>query len=125
MDYGAGAARCKSSALAHRSAAYILKAFGGQVLGFAVSHAALAEEEASRAVSCAMVSKELVTRDTIKRVFREHLPKVYLFHALQRKKVVGENPTTTEENTTFDDWRQPVLTLPQIPAMHRAAGRDP
>ena len=57
-----------------------------------------------------MVSKELVTPDTIKRVFREHPPKVYLFHALQRKKVVEMTDSTSEEPPAFVRINKQPLT---------------
>ena len=91
LDYSKGAALCKSSSVAHRSAAYMLKDIGGktpEAMGFAVSHAALAEEEASKAAFCAMVAAGLVLPAVIEPIFQKHPPKTYLFYALLRAKVV-------------------------------------
>lgn len=93
MDYRVGMLLCERSALAHARTAYELRdrpqAPGDtELAGFAVAHAALAEEEASKSAFCALVAKGFVRPEDIEPVFQEHPPKSYLFHALVRKRII-------------------------------------
>jgi len=87
MDYRSAAQACRKNAIGHAHVAYLLRANAGrsvdEVLGYAVSHACLAFEEACKAAWCALIARKLFSRGMFKaEVHRWHQAKTFLFVAL-------------------------------------------
>jgi len=106
LDYMEGVKRCIESAKAHAGVAHQLRTLAYELgaskntAGFAVSHAALAEEEAAKAAFCAMVAVELAPPEILDSALHDHKPKTYLYHALARLKIldiktIGNRTTVT------------------------------
>lgn len=92
LNYDEGFVKCRDNALAHAKVAYGLRG-DKETVGFAVSHAALAEEEAAKAAFCVLVARGFLQADDIEDAFFSHPTKSWLYHALFREKVVEPKVT--------------------------------
>src|SRR6266487_2546895 len=93
-DYGEGFEKCEANALAHAGVAYQLRA-APETEGFAVAHAALAEEEAAKAAFCILVSKKCLEPRDVEDAFFRHPTKSWLYDALFRKKLLEPRISAT------------------------------
>ncbi len=87
MDYLSAAQACRKNAVGHAHVAYLLRGNAGksvdEVLGYAVSHACLAFEEACKAAWCALIARKLFSRGLFRsEVYLWHQAKTFLFVAL-------------------------------------------
>jgi AbiV family abortive infection protein len=112
LNYEEGFGRCVESAKAHAGVAHLLRGMAYElgaskdVAGIAVSHAALAEEEAAKAAFCAMVSVGLAPPEILDPPFQDHAPKTYLYYALANRKILDIR--TVGRRTTVTIGGQPI-----------------